>query len=166
MTSTHRPGRFLSDAVGVALLAAGPVMIAEGIRGRIRIRGELAAQEITFPEGRAMPGHLARYAGRRVESGSDAMAYADLIKSHVEGATGGRTYAQISEEVAAARNNGEDVEKLTDMRQTAFMGETLRAGLMSAYQAWRLTTLVTGLGALFGALGATLLSGERGAMSE
>jgi hypothetical protein len=41
---------------------------------------------------------------------------------------------------------------LAQQRQTAFMGEWLRGSLMSAYQAWELSWLVIGIGALFFAL--------------
>ncbi|MFI2645250.1 hypothetical protein [Streptomyces sp. NPDC018610] len=156
MHGAHRRARrtaALTGAVGAALLAAGPVMVLRGRSGRKEIRTELAAQRIAFPA-RGLPAHLARLAGERVETGPHAHAYAALIKDHVARATGGRTYAEITEELHAT---GDD-EELAELRQTAFMGETLRASLLSAYQAWHLTTLVTGLGALLTGVGATLLA--------
>ncbi|WP_432136519.1 MULTISPECIES: hypothetical protein [unclassified Streptomyces] len=139
--------------VGAALLAAGPVMVVRGRGGRKEIRGELAAQRITFPD-TGLPAQLARHAGAAVETGPQAHAYAELIKDHLAHATGGRTYAEITDELFAS---GGDDEKLTKLRQTAFMGETLRGSLLSAYQAWHLTTLVTGLGTLLTGVGAALL---------
>jgi hypothetical protein len=38
------------------------------------------------------------------------------------------------------------------------MGQSLRAALMSAYQAWHLTTLVTGLGAALTGVGVALVA--------
>lgn len=154
MSSAHGRTRILIGTVGAALMVAGPVMLWRGRSGRKEIRTELAAQKIAFPR-HGLPEHLAGYAGREVGTGPDAHAYAELIKSHLAHATGGRTYAQISDELYAA---GGDDEKLTELRQTAFMGESLRASLMSAYQAWHLTTLVTGLGALLTGLGAALVA--------
>ncbi|MFE1311906.1 hypothetical protein [Streptomyces sp. NPDC058755] len=153
MNSAHRWTGALLGTVGATLMVAGPVMLARGRQGRKEIRTELAAQKITFPD-HGLPAHLAAFAGRSVETGPQAHAYADLIKDHVVQATGGRTYAEITEELFAA---GDD-EKLAQLRQTAFMGETLRGSLLSAYQAWHLTTLVTGLGGALTGLGAALVA--------
>jgi hypothetical protein len=49
--------------------------------------------------------------------------------------------------------------KLSGERQTAFMGESLRGSLLSAYQAWQVTYLVIGLGIAFTGLGALALFG-------
>ncbi|MFI7413510.1 hypothetical protein ACIBU0_33035 [Streptomyces sp. NPDC049627] len=138
----------------MALAASGPVMVWRGRSGRKEIRSELAAQKISFPE-RGLPAELAAYAGRRVETGPEAHAYAEFIKGNVAHATDGRTYAEISAELHAA---GGDDDKLAELRQTAFMGQSLRASLMSAYQGWNLTTLVTGLGAALTGLGIALVA--------
>ncbi|WP_432058324.1 hypothetical protein [Streptomyces sp. bgisy022] len=154
MDGSHARAGALLATVGIALCVAGPVMVLRGRSGRKEIRTELAAQKITFPE-RGLPAELATHAGRRVETGPEAHAYAELIKGNLAHATGGRTYAEISTECNAT--GGED-EKLSELRQTAFMGQSLRASLMSAYQAWHLTTLVTGLGAALTGLGAALVA--------
>ncbi|MGW1160322.1 hypothetical protein ACWD48_19305 [Streptomyces sp. NPDC002519] len=154
MDRAHRWTGALVGTVGAALMAAGPVMLLQGRKGRKEIRSELAAQKITFPA-HGLPAHLIPFAGQSVETGPQAHAYAELIKDHVVKATGGRTYAEITEELRVA---GNDDEKLTQLRQTAFMGETLRGSLLSAYQAWHLTTLVTGLGGALTGLGAALVA--------
>ncbi|MFI9749502.1 hypothetical protein [Streptomyces collinus] len=154
MDASHRRGGTLIAAVGTALGVAGPVMVLRGRSGRKEIRTELAAQKITFPE-RGLPSELATYAGRPVETGPEAHAYAELIKDNLARATGGRTYAEISAELHAA---GGDDEKLAALRQTAFMGQSLRGSLLSAYQAWHLTTLVMGLGTLLTGAGAALMA--------
>ncbi|MFF4656028.1 hypothetical protein [Streptomyces sp. NPDC001381] len=154
MDRAHRRAATLLATTGLALAAAGPVMLVRGRGGRKQIRAELAAQKITFP-GHGLPAELAAHAGRRVETGPEARAYAEFIKGNLAHATGGRTYAEITAELHAA---GDDDEKLTALRQTAFMGQSLRASLMSAYQAWELTTLVTGLGAALTGLGAALVA--------
>ncbi|MGQ4376294.1 hypothetical protein ACN6K9_006569 [Streptomyces sp. SAS_267] len=151
MDGSHRRAGALLKTVGAALAVAGPVMVWRGRGGRTEIRTELAAQKITFPD-HGLPAELAAHTGRRVETGSQAYAYAEFIKGNVAHATGGRTYAEISAELHAAS----DDEKLAELRQTAFMGQSLRASLMSAYQAWQLTTLVTGLGAALTGLGVAL----------
>ncbi|MCF3132325.1 hypothetical protein [Streptomyces olivochromogenes] len=157
MTHTNRGADTLLKAMGAALLAAGPVMLWRSRSGRNEIRTELAAQKITFPE-RGLPAHLAPFAGRPLATGPEARAFADMIKGNLARATDGRTYSEITAELHAAGND----EKLAKLRQTAFMAETLRASLMSAYQAWQLTSLVTGLGALLTGLGAALVVAPRG----
>ncbi|MFF4792475.1 DUF2249 domain-containing protein [Streptomyces sp. NPDC001276] len=154
MDVVHRRTGALVGMAGAALMAAGPVMVLRGRMGRKEIRTELAAQRITFPD-HGLPAHLAALAGQSVETGAQAHAYAELIKDHVAKATGGRTYAEITEELYAA---GNDDEKLAELRQTAFMGETLRGSLLSAYQAWHLTTLVMGLGGMLTGIGAALVA--------
>ncbi|UXY25558.1 hypothetical protein [Streptomyces sp. HUAS TT20] len=156
MTYTNRGADALLKAMGAAMLAAGPVMLWRSRSGRNEIRNELTAQKIAFPE-QGLPAHLAAFAGRPVETGPEARAFADMIKGNLAIATNGRTYSEISAELNAAR----DDEKLAKLRQTAFMGETLRASLMSAYQAWQITSLVTGLGALLTGVGAALVVSAR-----
>jgi hypothetical protein len=138
--------------VGAGMFVAGPVMVAQGVQGQRLISDELTAQHVAFPADKAqLPDGLKKYAGEKVTSGSDAKAYADLIKTHVAKATGGKTYAEVSDEwIAGGRTDA----KLAEVRETAFMGETLRGTLMSAYQAEQVTWLVIGLGALLTALGA------------
>ncbi|MFE9770914.1 hypothetical protein ACFYOV_04370 [Streptomyces sp. NPDC005931] len=158
MKCTYRGADVLLKAVGTAMLAAGPVMVWRALSGRKEIRGELASQRIRFPE-RGLPEHLAGFAGKPVETGTEAHAFAQMIKGNLALATGGRTYSEISAELHAS---GNDDEKLAKLRETAFMGETLRASLMSAYQAWQLTTLVSGLGALLTGLGTALVAAPTG----
>jgi hypothetical protein len=137
-------------AVGVVLLIAGPVMMVRGRAGRLQIRHELADQEIVFPPADALPDALTQYAGAQVVTGEQAKAFSDLIGLHVAKATGGRTYSQIVGEWQAA---GRSDERLNRLRETAFMGQTLRGSLLGAYQAWQITNLVLGLGALLTAVG-------------
>jgi hypothetical protein len=159
MRSAHRAAGALLDTVGLAMLVAGPVLVARGLTGRRDIRSELAAQRINFPEDeRMLPTEIVDRAGHRVETGQDARDYAQLIKANLSGITGGRTYSEVT---AQLHDGAEDDEKLVQLRQTAFMGETLRASLLSAYQAWETTKLVTCLGVLSTGLGAALLARSR-----
>jgi hypothetical protein len=134
--------------VGLALLVAAPIMIFQGLAGRRGVTHELEQQRISFPSA-GLPATLGLYAGRPVRTGAEARAYSDLIAGHVAAATGGRTYAEIAAECQNSKND----EKLGKLRETAFMGETLRGALLGAYQAWQVTVLVIGLGALCAAIG-------------
>jgi hypothetical protein len=69
-------------------------------------------------------------------------------------ATGGKTYSQVSAAAQAAPTD----TKLAGLKQTAFMGESLRGSLMGAYQAWEVTYLVEGLGLAFTGVGAVTLT--------
>ncbi|MER7506377.1 hypothetical protein AB0L05_29780 [Nonomuraea pusilla] len=144
----------LLSASGAAMVVAGPVLAAMGGKGRAQIRAELRRQVITFPD-KGLPGELAAQAGRQVLTGPQAMMFAEVIGRNVAQATGGRTYAEVSAELLAA---DEDDPKLAALRQTAFTGQMLRAGLLNAYQAWQVTSLVIGLGGLLTGAGAALLA--------
>jgi len=148
MRRSRRVASYLMGLAGVALFVAGPVMAFEGIQGQREIRHELTAQKVVFPASvnAGLPKDLQGYAGQQVTTGPQARAYSDMVEEHVKAATGGRTYAEVS---AAYLASGQKDATLAQQRQTAFMGESLRASLMSAYQAWELSWLVIGLGALF-----------------
>jgi hypothetical protein len=142
-------------AVGAVLLVAGPVMVLQARAGRGQIQRELADQKIVFPPVDDLPTALTRYAGLQVRTGGQARAFSDLIASHVAQATAGRTYAQIADEWQAGDRTD---QRLTRLRETAFMGQTLRGSLLGAYQAWQITTLVAGLGCLLAAIGVVFLA--------
>ncbi|MBS2965891.1 hypothetical protein KGA66_22775 [Actinocrinis puniceicyclus] len=135
-------------ALGWALVVAGPVLARRGLAAGVLVRSELADEHLAFPD--SVPQDLARYAGQSVDSASLAKVYADLIKRNVYVATGGRTYAQLSA--------GRPDSVSSEARDTAFRGEAMHAGLLGAYEAAEVATLVTGLGVLATALGAVLLA--------
>jgi hypothetical protein len=139
----------------LALFVAGPIMIYQGVHGQDQVRTELTNQKIFFPAkgSPSLPANLAAYAGQQVTTGAQAKAYADMVEVHVKAATGGKTYAEVS---AAYQASGGKDTTLAAQRQTAFMGESLRGSLMGAYQAWQVTWLVIGLGAMFIGLGFVL----------
>jgi hypothetical protein len=141
--------------VGLVLLLAGPVMVAHGLAGRRSVARELALQRIAFPAGDALPAALARHAGLPVHTGTQARAYSELIAVHVAKATEGRTYAEIAEQW---QSGGRSDERLAKLRDTAFMGQSLRGALLGAYQAWQVTLLVMGLGGLFTAAGVAFVA--------
>lgn len=140
---------------GAALLLAGVVLIAHGLAGRRHVARELAQQRISFPARDALPGPLVRYAGLPVHTGTQARAFSDLIADHLAKATGGRSYAEIADEW---QTGGRADERLTRLRETAFMGQSLRGALLGAYQAWQITVLVIGLGLLFLVVGAAFVA--------
>jgi hypothetical protein len=156
MKSTKGIASILAALAGIAMLVAGPIMIMKGFDGQTQVRHQLSAQKIVFPPkgSEGLPAAQASFAGQKVVTGPQAKAYADMVETHVQAATGGQTYSQVSAKFLAT--DGKD-QALGALRQTAFMGESLRGSLMSAYQAWEVTWLVIGLGALVTGLGFVFL---------
>jgi hypothetical protein len=156
MKSSKGVAALLAALAGLAMLVAGPIMIAKGFNGQTQVRHQLTAQKIVFPasEKQGLPKAQVGFAGQQVVTGTQAKAYADMVETHVREATGGQTYSQVS---GAWIASGMKDAKLAALRQTAFMGESLRGSLMGAYQAWEVTWLVIGLGALVTGLGIVFL---------
>ncbi|MFC7277259.1 hypothetical protein ACFQS1_24980 [Paractinoplanes rhizophilus] len=90
-----------------------------------------------------------------MRTGVDARAYSDLIARHVAAATGGRTYSEIADEWLVG---GRTDDRLARLRETAFMGQSLRGALLGAYQARQITVLVIGFGALCATIGVAFLA--------
>jgi uncharacterized RmlC-like cupin family protein len=155
--------RWLVAFTGLAMLVAGPVMIGVGFSGQHQVTDQLKAQQITFPANAkaGLPAAQAGYAGQTVTTGPQAKAFSDMIETHIKEATGGMTYSQVSGKYMAAMANkstpAATTAALAGERQTAFMGESLRGSLLSAYQAWEVTYLVIGLGVAFTGIGAVTL---------
>jgi hypothetical protein len=118
--------------MSVALIVTGVVMLTVGLDSKTQVTDQLAAEQIITPDDATIP-------GVPVNSAATAKAQADIIQHHVLESTGGKTYAQLDREDPA--------------RATYLNAVTLRTSLMSAYMAFKIADLVTGLGALFLALG-------------
>ncbi|MBR7828459.1 hypothetical protein KDK95_19265 [Actinospica sp. MGRD01-02] len=163
--------RWLAALTGAALLVAGPIMIGVGISGQHQVTDQLTAQQITFPArgSASLPAAEAGYAGQLVTTGPQAKAFSDMIETHIKEATGGKTYSQVSGAYMAAAADkstpAATLATLANQRQTAFMGESLRGSLLSAYQAWEVTYLVIGLGIAFTGIGAVTLFGAAVALA-
>ena len=151
--------RWLAALTGLALIIAGPVMIGVGISGQHQVTQQLTAQQITFPANAkaGLPAAESGFAGQKVTTGPQAKAFSDMIETHIKEAIGGLTYSAVSGQYIAASANSATpaatLAKLSGERQTAFMGESLRGSLLSAYQAWEVTYLVIGLGVAFTGIG-------------
>ena len=120
----------------VLLVAGGLLTWANSFVGD-NVHTQLAAQNIYFPKAgsdqlkdpKVQP-YLEQYAGQQLVTGAQAKAYADhFIKVHLEEATGGKTYSELSN---AARANPND-QKAAGLVDLAFKGETLRGLLLNAY---------------------------------
>jgi hypothetical protein len=111
------------------------------------VQSQLENQNIAFPIEAGLPSEtkdqLLKWAGMQVVNGEMARDYSDLyIWEHMKAsatAVMGKpaTYSEVSSAyLAAQRSGGTDavqMQKLSDLRDTLFMGNTLRGMLLEAY---------------------------------
>ena len=126
---------------GVLLVAGGLLVWASSFATQ-NVHDQLAAQQITMPVAAAlstpeMKDQLTQYAGQDLTTGAQAKAYADYyIQEHMNASSGGKTYSQVSGEFLAANKadpTAQATKDLGDLRQSLFMGTTLRGMLLNAY---------------------------------
>jgi hypothetical protein len=146
-----RIGGYISGGV---LIAFGIAVIALGIWGIAFTRDHLQEEGIVFGPASdpAVAEHAEKWAGEPVETGSQALAFAEIMREHTLSSTNGLTYAQMgryqsaedpsdpegtNDEAAAAKDeNGEPISNgardiwvtetaLTTALNMAFMSEML-----------------------------------------
>jgi hypothetical protein len=126
---------------GVLLVAGGLLTFASSF-ATSNVHDQLAGQEITMPVDAAlttpeMKAQLGQYVGQPLTTGAQAKAYADYyIQEHMDAQSDGRTYSQVSGEYMAAMKadpTSEATTELGQLRQSLFMGTTLRGMLLNAY---------------------------------
>ena len=88
-------------AASVVLIAFGAGSIAMGAWGINEVRNNLAAEKIVGTPDSSIP-------GQKVDSGSEARAFADVMRKHALEATGGRTYAEMGRFIDAQGNETND----------------------------------------------------------
>ena len=131
-------------ALAVVLLIAGGLLTWANMFIGDQVKDQLTMQDITMPEGEALAGlpeadatALEKYAGSALDSGPEAKAYADhYILAHMNASSDGRTYQQVSGEFLALDDEAkasEEGQALAGLRQTLFMGNTLRGLLLYGY---------------------------------
>src|ERR1041385_2527360 len=81
-------------AASVILIAFGIGAIVVGINGRDRVHNDLAREQIVGTPDSTIPNQL-------VDTGSEAQAFANVMRKHTMEATGGKTYAQMERYVDA-----------------------------------------------------------------
>ena len=111
------------------------------------VKSQLENQNIAFPIEAGLPSEtkdqLLKWAGKQVTTGEMARDYSDLyIWEHMKAAATAvmgkpATYSEVSAAYMAATRGGSvdaaEVQKLSDLRDTLFMGNTLRGMLLEAY---------------------------------
>ena len=152
--------------VAVLLVAGGLLTFAHNFIGD-QVNGQLTMQGITMPEGDALTGlpkadanALKQYAGSPMDTGPEAKAFADhYILAHMNEASKGQTYEQVSGKyvgLSDADKASPDGLALGQLRQTLFMGDTLRGLLLYGY-AFATVGTIAGIAAFASFAGALML---------
>lgn len=143
----------------LAIIAGAIFVIAGGVTwGAVasQLKDENIKVAAVTPEN---PGALS---GKLVQDPFTAYAQANAINHHSLAATGGKTYAELGEEITAKKaelvKNGtseadaakdKDVVALQGQRTTIMNGSFLRASLFTSVVAFGIAALVVGLGIVF-----------------
>ena len=154
-------------ALAAVLLVAGGLLTWANAFIGDQVHDQLSMQGITMPEGEALASlpkadadALEEYAGSPLDTGSEAKAFADhYILAHMNEASGGRTYEEVSGEFLALSDEQKaapEGQELGGLRQTLFMGNTLRGLLLYGY-AFATIGTIAGIAAIAAYLGAGVL---------
>lgn len=133
--------------LAAVLLVAGVLLTYGSSFAANNVKEQLSQQDITMPAAAAIAemapadkAALEPWADGKtpMETGDQAKAYADhYILAHMNAASQGKTYSQVSGEfqklVKDPAADQAKVKELGDLRQTLFMGSTLRGLLLEAY---------------------------------
>ncbi|WP_374456692.1 hypothetical protein [Nocardioides sp.] len=154
-------------ALAAVLLIAGGLLTWANTFIGDQVDQQLTQQGITMPEGEALASlpkedaaALEEFAGSELNTGPEAKAYADhYILAHMNAASDGRTYQEVSSEFLALDDEAkasEEGQALGGLRQTLFMGNTLRGLLLYGY-AFATIGTIAGYAAIASFVGAFVL---------
>lgn len=131
-------------ALAAVLLVAGGLLTWGHTFIATQVHDQLVMQDITMPSGDALAAlpaadakALQPYAGSVLDTGPEAQAYANhYILAHMNEMAQGQTYSQVSGQYIAMTDQqkaSEAGQQLGQLRQTLFMGDTLRGLLLYGY---------------------------------
>jgi hypothetical protein len=166
-------------AAGAVLIAFGIAAIVMGVNGRSEVRSSLAQENIVGTPDSTIP-------GQKVDTGSEAKAFADTMREHTLEATGGQTYAEMgrfldengdpTNDEAAAATDPETGEPVANGARNIWVTETaLTTALNMSYMAEQLSVfgivvgvalLLSGVGFVILAIGGALRRGAAKASTE
>ena len=161
MRSLYRYGGIVASVV---LIAFGAGAIYTGIDGHARVGNDLAREKIVGTPDSTIPGQL-------VDTGSEAQAFANVIRKHTLEATGGQTYAQMprfldengkpTNDAKAAATDPKSGEPVANPARNIWVTETaLTTALNTAYFAEGVATfaIVMGIAMLLSGIGFLILT--------
>ncbi len=142
--------KYAGIAASVALIAFGIGAAVIGLDGRSRVAAELGREQIVGTPDSTIPNQL-------VNSGSEAQAFAKVIRKHTLEATGGKTYAQMpqyitadgkgtSDKAAAGKDPKTGAPTSNPARQIWVTETALTTALNTAYFAESMATFVVAMG--------------------
>ncbi|MFT4108915.1 hypothetical protein [Propionicimonas sp.] len=156
-------------ALAAVMLIAGGLLVFASSFVNAQVADQLSAQKITMPTSdsysslsQADQDALAPFAGQPLTNGAQAKAFADhYIQAHMNAASGGKTYEEVSGEYTAMSKDTnadqDELAKLGALRQTLFMGNTLRSMLLTAYAFGTMATVAL-IAAVVAFVGAVVLA--------
>jgi hypothetical protein len=161
---------FIGFGVTVILFVAAGLLNWGASFAQDSVKSQLDNQNIAFPAVEGMPeatkDRLAKWAEMKVTTGEMAKDYSDLyIWEHMKGAAVAAigkpaTYSEVSGMYMGLTRSGstdtEQIAKLGDLRQTLFMGNTLRGMLLTAY-AFGTLGVIAGYGAVAALIGGVIM---------
>ena len=154
-------------ALAAVLLMAGGLLTWANVFIDNQVTDQLTMQNITMPEGEALSSlpeadaaALEEFAGSPMDTGAEAKAYADhYILVHMNESSDGRTYSEVSGEYVQMTDEqkaSEEGQALAGLRQSLFMGSTLRGLLLYGY-AFATMGTIAGIAAIVSFAGAAFL---------
>jgi hypothetical protein len=151
-------------AASIILIAFGAGAIYMGFDGRAQVRSDLAREQIVGTDDSTIP-------GQKVDTGSEAQAFAAVIRQHTLEATGGKTYAEMgrfvdangndtNDEAAAAKDPNTGEPAPNGLRNMWINATALTTALNTAYFAESVATfaIVMGIALLLAGLGFAVLT--------
>jgi hypothetical protein len=154
-------------ALAAVLLTAGGLLTWANAFIGDQVHDQLVMQDITMPTAEATADlskadqdALEPYYGSILDTGPEAKAYSDhYILAHMNASSDGRTYEDVSGEfiqLSDAEKASPEGQALGQLRQTLFMGNTLRGLLLYAY-AFATIGTIAGIAAVVAFAGGALL---------
>ena len=161
MRSLYRYGGI---AASIVLIAFGAGAIYTGFDGQARVGDDLAREKIVGTPDSTIPGQL-------VDTGSEAQAFANVIRKHTLEATGGKTYAEMpryldaqgdgtNDASAAAKDPKTGRPVANGAREIWVTSTALQTALQTAYFAEGVATfaIVMGVALLLSGVGFLILT--------
>lgn len=153
--------QYAGIAASVVLIAFGIGAAVIGLNGRDRVATELAREQIVGTPDSTIPNQL-------VNSGSEAQAFAKVMRKHTLEATGGKTYAQMPQYLDASGKGTDDkalagkdpktgAPTSNPARQIWVTETALTTALNTAYFAESMATFVVAMGLALLLIGIGLL---------
>jgi hypothetical protein len=140
--------------VAIVLLVAGGLLTWASNFVNDNVHSQLADQKITMPSGAAISDpqikpYLSQYQGQALVNGEQAKAYADhYILVHMNKASGGRTYEEVSGEfIALNKTTNPDPAKVKELG--SMLLQAYAFGTMAKIAFWGAVASFIGAGAMF-----------------